>query len=152
MMRNSLKNRIIQFFNRLFVPDLTSTCDADKISAVYKEVFKQCPVCKQDIAGHAFWRLASAMVDQSSGTADMLADLVSKRCWKEAAQVAQWAYDKDVREYYAIRCSESGSIGLLVVMFTHGFYSNDEVENVIELTKEDENEILAIADDQWELL
>jgi sarcosine oxidase delta subunit len=125
------------------------------VSGVYRSLFGPCPLCGRPMDGHEYCKLASAIVAEPSSTSsgpDELAQLVSQRRWREAAQVTQWAHDADVREYFAIRCPRTGRLGLVTVMFTHEFWSNDLLEEARALPEEDGKEISTIVGDRWRTL
>ena len=80
---------------------------------------------------------------------DRLARLVAAGEWESAAKQSQWRWDKDVREYHAIRCPIVNGIGLVVAVFTYDLWSNSYVEDARVLSERDATTIGALAQDRW---
>lgn len=120
-----------------------------KASSVYRRLFAPCPVCGKPVDGHGYWKLASVIANESSDAPATVARLLSERRWREAAQVREWVHDADIREYHAIRCPNADRLGLITVMFTHEFWSNDVVEDARVVPDEDRKEISELVGGRW---
>lgn len=122
------------------------------VSSVYRKLLSPCPVCGKPVDGHSYWKMASVIANEASDAPATVARLVSERRWREAARVMQWAHDADVREYYAIRCPNSDRLGLVTVLFTHEFWSNDVIEEARALPDQDTRELSELVGDRWTTL
>jgi hypothetical protein len=151
-MRWSFAHRLGRAFRRLIIGRLPPPPNDAQIATVYRNLFRQCPVCGRTLEGHAVWRLASVIVGEAPKREDALADLVARGQWTDAARITESEHDKDAREYDVIRCPFSDRLGLVTAVFTAEFWSNSFVEDARALASEDGEEIAKIAADRWRTL
>ena len=112
-------------------------------------MFGRCPNCGKALQAHSYWRLASAVIDGSGDSDRKLAALIAERQWGAASRIAEWRYDRDIREYGVVRCPYGPRLGLVIAVFTYDLYANDCREDTRLLSEEDSQIIKGLAGDAW---
>lgn len=122
---------------------------ADRALAIVRDRFSPCSICGDSLHGHAFVKLASAFVDDSTGRDQDLKHLVSTRQWKQASEYQDWSSDRAVREYHLIRCPRSSQVALTGLLSTPEMWADDRVGASETLDQEDVKTILSVVGDRW---
>jgi hypothetical protein len=143
----SIWGRFARFFSRQRRREPPS--DADVVRG-YRKLFGRCPVCGLALDGHGQHRLAAALVAPPSPAAVALAEHVAERRWKEAAEIAEWRWDRDAREVHVIRCPNAPGLGLVTAHYP--YWGPAVVEESRRLPDEDAEQISRIVGDRWQPL
>lgn len=122
---------------------------ADRALAIVRNRFSPCSICGGSLQGHAFAKLASAFVDDTTGRDQELQQLISTRQWKQASEYQDWGSDRSVREYHLIRCPQSSQVSLTRLLSTSEMWSDDQVEASEVLDQKDVEMILSLVGDRW---
>src|SRR5438034_10754719 len=98
--------------------------------SIVRTLFHTCPACGKDLAGHAFWRLASVILDSANRRLGQeLGKLISERQFGRAAQFQEWKGNENEREYYVVHCPNQRPISLVTVVSKTDLWSDDYVES-----------------------
>jgi hypothetical protein len=140
-------NPVRSILGQLFRRPMKAPRD-DEAVTLFRKTLGPCPVCSGPLREHAHWRLAAVTLDRPSD-ASRVTDLVATGRWEDAAREVRWAPDQDVREYHVIRCPIANGVGLVVVVFTHEFWSRDYVEVSRALSTADGERLNQLAEGRW---
>lgn len=141
----SLKTQFLKF-----IAGSPRQISPEEMSKVNHKLVRRCPVCDGGFEGHTHWRLATVFLDDRSDAPDRLEEAITARDWAEANTYQQWAGDRDEREYHILQCPVEHALALFSLVSTSGMWSDDSVENVTVLGREDARDLFSLAGDQWQ--
>jgi hypothetical protein len=109
-----------------FKREVKEALKPEKVRRMMAALLGPCPACGQATAGHSYVGIAS--VEAGSNADRELQELMDSAKWAEALQYQAANLPKDVRSWFAVRCSvrcSSGRIWVVPVLQTFEMWSDD---------------------------
>ena len=140
---------LVDRFLRLFAPHTERAPLAERALAIVRNRFSPCTICGENLEGHSFTKLASAIAGNGVQKDLELAGLITARDWKGASKYQDWNSDLSVREYYLVLCPKNSQIALIRMLSTPEIWTDDQVEASEILNQSDYETIMGIIGDRW---
>ncbi len=118
-------------------------------AALFHQLIGQCPLCNQAVNGHSISLLSSVVLN--TGNQEKISDLeslISSRQWSDIANIKEGCQNSDMKQYYILTCPLKG-MTLLTFVFTYELWSDDWLDEVIQILPEDFIELENIINSAW---
>ena len=134
-------------FLRLIMKGTKKISNADR-AAIFRQLIFECPVCNQSLNKHSIALFSSIVIDENTFKETNFDHLISERKWEDASKIREGTQNRDMRQYYLLKCPNSG-MALLRFKFTYELWSNDQLESSQVLSEEDVSILEALILDGW---